>query len=215
LTKSESSCQGALFLPGWGATARLYERGLPEGWEVVELPRYRATRGELAAYRRWLAEKLVRPVTLGGHSMGAVLALFAATDRPELVERLVLVSPAGLPLTKTMRASTATFLRQAASGRYRPGHLGRMVGRAVLAPRSAHRLARTVHDLDLRSELGGFDAERVPCTVVGCSTDTLTPPVHCRALAEVLGADYREVDAPDGHIWPVTQPELLAAVLSG
>ena len=215
MTKSTPACQERLFLPGWGATARLYERGLPEGWKTIELPSYRSTRGELVAYRRWLAEKLVRPIALGGHSMGAVLALLAATDRPELVQRLVLVSPAGLPLTKTMRSSTVTFLRQAASGRYRPGHLGLMLGRVALSPISAHRLARAVHRLDLRPELGEFDLERIPCLVVGCSTDTLTPPAHCRALAAALGAEYREVDAPDGHIWPVTQPQLLAAVLSG
>ena len=207
-----------LFVPGWGATARLYERGLPGGWEALELPSYRTTRGELRAYRDWLAAKLVEqptPVALGGHSMGAVVALQAALDRPELVGRLVLVSPAGLPLTKTMRASTATFLRQAASGRYRPAHLGMMLGRVALSPVSAHRLARAVHGLDLRPELGEFDVEHVPCTVVGCSTDTLTPPAHCRDLASALGAEYREVDAADGHIWPVTQPQLLAAALSG
>ena len=33
-------------------------------------------------------------------------------------------------------------------------------------------------------------------------------------LAALIGAEYREVDAPDGHIWPVTQPQLLAAELS-
>jgi pimeloyl-ACP methyl ester carboxylesterase len=147
--------------------------------------------------------------------MGAVLALLAAIDQPELVDRLVLVSPAGLPLMKTMRSSTATFLRQAASGRYRPAHLGRMLGRVARSPLSAHRLARTVHRLDVRPELGAFVAERVPCVVVGCSTDTLTPPEHCRELAAALRAEYREVDAADGHIWPVTQPELLAGVLSG
>ena len=146
--------------------------------------------------------------------MGAVLALLAAIDRPELVERLVLVSPAGLPLTKTMRASTATFVRQVLRGRYRPGHLGWMVGRVARAPVSALRLARDVHGLDLRPELERFDVGRVPCTVVGCSTDTLTPPGHCRELAAALGADYCEVDALDGHIWPVTQPHLLAAELS-
>ena len=147
--------------------------------------------------------------------MGGALALLAAIERPELVERLVLVSPAGLPLTKTMRSSTATFVRQAAGGRYRTGDLVRMVGRVLASPVSAHRLARTVHDLDLRPELGRFDVERIPCTVVGCSTDTLTPAGHCRELAAALGADYREVDALDGHIWPVTQPQLLAEVLSG
>lgn len=207
-----------LFLPGWGATASLYASGMPAGWEARELPSFRRARGELLVYRRWLEEELGRraePIALGGHSMGGALALLAAIARPELVARLVLVSPAGLPLTKTMRSSTATFVRQVAARRYRPGHLGRMLGRVALSPVSAHRLARVVHDLDLRPELGSFDAERVPCTVVGSSTDTLTPPAHCRELATALGAEYREVDAPDGHIWPVTQPQLLAAALSG
>jgi pimeloyl-ACP methyl ester carboxylesterase len=206
-----------LFLPGWGATADLYSAGLPDGWSALELPAFRRTRGELFIYDRWLAAELAEraPVTLAGHSMGAVLALLGAIERPELVERLVLVSPAGLPLTKTMRASPATFFRQVLTGRYRLGHLGWMVGRVARAPVSALRLARDVHGIDVRPVIDRFDVKRVPCTVVGCTTDTLTPPAHCRELADALGGDYREVDAPDGHIWPVTQPQLLADVLSG
>lgn len=207
-----------LFLPGWGATARLYMAGLPEGWVALELPSFRQSRGEFFVYHRWLDYELGRhatPVALAGHSMGAVLALLAAIDRPELVERLVLVSPAGLPLTKTMRSSMATFVRQVLSGRYRLGHLGWMVGSVARSPVSALRLARDVHGLDIRQGLERLDVDRVPCTVVGCTTDTLTPPGHCRELATALGADYREVDAHDGHIWPVTQPQLLAAELSG
>jgi pimeloyl-ACP methyl ester carboxylesterase len=146
--------------------------------------------------------------------MGGALALLAAIERPDAVARLVLVSPAGLPLTKTMRASTATFVRQVIAGRYPLGHLSRVIARAVSAPVSALRLARTVHGMDVRPELERFPADRVPCTVVGCVTDTLTPPAHCRALATALGAEYHEVDAPDGHIWPITQPQLLAAELS-
>jgi pimeloyl-ACP methyl ester carboxylesterase len=212
-----SPALNGLFLPGWGATAGLYTAGLPEGWAALELPSFRSTRGELFVYDRWLADELGRrraPVRLAGHSMGAVLALLTAIDRPELVERLVLVSPAGLPLTKTMRASTATFVRQVLSGRYRLGHLGWMLGRVAGAPVSALRLARALHGLDVRPALERFDVDRVPCTVVGCTTDSLTPPAHCRELADALGADYREVDARDGHIWPITQPELLAAELS-
>ena len=42
----------------------------------------------------------------------------------------------------------------------------------------------------------------------------MTPTSHCRELAALIGAEYGELDAPDGHIWPVTRPDLLRAVLS-
>jgi homoserine acetyltransferase len=50
--------------------------------------------------------------------------------------------------------------------------------------------------------------------VIGCTTDELITPAHCRRLAELLGASYREVCAPDGHIWMITHPELLTAELA-
>ncbi|HKB20823.1 MAG TPA: alpha/beta hydrolase [Gaiellaceae bacterium] len=216
MTKSGEPCQGGLFLPGWGATAGLYDAGLPPGWAALDLPSFRQTHGRFFVYYTWLSKELdrrERPVALAGHSMGAALALLAAIERPELAVRLVLLSPAGLPLTKTMRASMATFVRQVVNGRYPLGHLRRVVARVASAPVSSLRLARSVHGLDVRPELGRFRAAR-SWTVVGCSTDTLTPPAHCRELADLLGADYREVDASDGHIWPITHPQLLSAELS-
>jgi pimeloyl-ACP methyl ester carboxylesterase len=141
--------------------------------------------------------------------MGAAIALLAAIDRPDLVERLILLSPAGLPLAKPMPASFVTWVRQVATGRFPFSQVGRSIVRVGLAPRSALRLGRFVHQLDLRPELDGFRANPVPAVVVGCSTDTMTPTSLCRELAGLIGGDYREVDAPDGHIWPVTQPQLL------
>jgi pimeloyl-ACP methyl ester carboxylesterase len=206
-----------LFLPGWGATGGLYAAGLPDGWEALELPTFRTARGDFLTYRRWVAGELLRrqtPVALAGHSMGGALALLTAIDHPELVEKLILVSPAGLPLTKSMKASMVTFARQVARGRYPLGHLRRVVARAAAAPWSGFQLARTVHQLDVRPELERFDADRSACTVVACATDMLTPPAHCQELAAVLGAEYREVEASDGHIWPITHPRLLADELS-
>ena len=110
----------SLFIPGWGAPARLYTPGLPEAWHALELPSFRKTRGELPAYRAWLGEEISGrgPVALAGHSMGAALALLAAVDRPDLVERLILLSPAGLPLTKPIPSSLFTWVRQVATGRF-------------------------------------------------------------------------------------------------
>jgi pimeloyl-ACP methyl ester carboxylesterase len=79
----------ALFVPGWGAPATLYEPGLPTGWRALEPPSFG---GSLTDYRRWLGLELHRRgrSPLGGHSMGGALAILAAADSPELVERLVL-----------------------------------------------------------------------------------------------------------------------------
>ena len=205
-----------LFIPGWGAPARLYVPGLPEEWQALELPSFRKTRGELPVYRAWLGEEVARrgPVALAGHSMGAAITLLAAIDRPGLVERLILLSPAGLPLTKPIPSSLMTWVRQVATGRFPLSQVGRSIVRVGFAPRSALRLGRVVHQLDLRPELERFRANPVPCSVVGCATDTMTPSSHCRELARLIGGDYREVDAPDGHIWPVTHPDLLTAMLS-
>ena len=206
-----------LFVPGWGATPGLYTAGLPAGWVALELPSFRATGGEFGFYRRWLADEIARrptPIALAGHSMGGTLALLAAAEQPELVEHAILLSPAGLPLTKPMRSSVRAFARQVLRGCYPAGELGRMIIGAVTAPRSALRLARSVHDLDLEPELERIRASGVRCTIVACSGDELTTSAHCRTLAAALGAEYRQLDAADGHIWPVTQPHLLARELA-
>jgi pimeloyl-ACP methyl ester carboxylesterase len=200
-----------LFLPGWGAPASLYRRAVPAGWEVLEPPRFRQTGGKLEPYLTWLLAELREPVTLAGHSMGGALAIRAALERP--VERLVLVSPAGLPLRKPLHRSALTFARQLLHRSYPLRSLTEMAAGTLGSPRSALALARAVHDLDLTHELERLRAQGTPCTVIACVTDELTTPAHCRELAERLGAEYREVDACDGHIWVVTQPELLRAEL--
>jgi pimeloyl-ACP methyl ester carboxylesterase len=207
-----------LFVPGWGASASLYSPGMPAGWTALEPPTFRATGGELDAYRRWLARELRRqgvPVALAGHSMGGALVLLAAAELPELVERLILVSPAGLPLDKPLHRSASTFVGQVARGCYPPGALCRSLAHTAAAPRAALRLARRVHALDLSVELAPLHARPIPCTVIGCATDTLTTPAHCRRMAALLAARYRELDAAEGHIWMVAQPERLAAELRG
>src|SRR5215471_3931161 len=104
----------ALFVPGWGATVRLYRRGLPAGWEALQLPSSRASGGDLDAYRRALERELqrARPTVVAGHSLGAALAVLVAAARPELVARLILVAPAGLPYTKPVRGAARALAGQ-------------------------------------------------------------------------------------------------------
>jgi pimeloyl-ACP methyl ester carboxylesterase len=147
--------------------------------------------------------------------MGGALAVLTAAREPEWVERLILVSPAGLPLAKPLRGSALTGLGQILRGCYPVAAFRRMAANTLSAPRAALRLARDVHDLDLTPELEQARARGVPCIVVGCSSDRLTTCAHCRRVAELLGARYRELEAPGGHIWAITQPERLERELQG
>src|SRR5262245_13829356 len=103
-----------LFIPGWGAPAALYEP-LVRGWEVVDPPAFSLTGGRLDRSVQRRAARLDaggEPAIVAGHSMGAAVAVLGAQERPELIERLVLVGPAGLPLTKPMWRSAAEFASQ-------------------------------------------------------------------------------------------------------
>ena len=201
-----------LFVPGWGAPSSLYRRGLPPGWEVVEPPSFRQTGGDLDRYPEWLGAELAargEPVMLAGHSMGGALSVLAALEQPHLVERLILFSPAGLPLRRPIPAIALTGLRQVLRGCYPAAAVRQMFLRKVAAPGATLRLARRVHQLDLTPELELLRAQGIPCTIVACAGDRLATPTHCRRYAELLAADYRELEAPDGHIWLITRPERL------
>jgi pimeloyl-ACP methyl ester carboxylesterase len=201
-----------LFVPGWGAPSSLYRRGVPSGWQVLEPPTFRATRGDFETYRAWLGGVLAaqqEPVALAGHSMGGALAVLAALDQPERVERLILFSPAGLPLRRPIAAIALTGLRQVLRGSYPLRAVAQMFANKVTAPHATLRLARHVHQLDLAAALEQLRAHGIPSTVVSCTTDRLVTCTQCRQFADLLAADYRELEAPDGHIWLITRPERL------
>jgi len=192
------------FIPGWGAPACLYDPGLPPEWKALEPPSFRASGGSFNACRDWFATEIARldePVVLAGHSMGAALAMAVAADVPDRVSGLLLIAPAGLPLTKPIRRSMASFASQLAHGRYPMTHAARAAARIASAPRSALKLAFRVRDLDLSPEMRRIRRQRIPVTVVGCLTDTLVTVPQCREAARLLGAAYRELDLPGGHMW--------------
>jgi pimeloyl-ACP methyl ester carboxylesterase len=205
-----------LFLPGWGAPAALYSSSLPPSWLALEPPSFAASGGSLAAYRSWLDRELRDRgrSRLAGHSMGAALAILAAADSPELVERLVLIAPAGLPLEKPMRASAHDFVRQLTSGDYPRRVAGSALLAAARAPRAALSLARHVRRLDLRRECARIRDLGIPATVIGCIGDTLVTTERARTLAELLGARYEEVDLRGGHMWMLADAERFAAVVA-
>ena len=206
-----------LFLPGWGAPAASYRLGMPVGWDVLEPPSFAASGGSFASYRCWVEVELRGRgrSSLAGHSMSGALAILAAAEMPELVERLVLIAPAGLPLDKPIRQSGRDFLGQLARGDY-PRRLA-LSGLLALvrAPRAALVLAQQVRALDLRRECARVRTAGIPTTVIGCVTDTLVTNDKGRSLARALGARYEELDLRGGHMWMLADWQALAAAVAG
>jgi pimeloyl-ACP methyl ester carboxylesterase len=193
----------SLFLPGLAARGSLYAPGLPQGWVALDPPSLGSTDGRLDAHRAWLAEELAKhggSVTLAGHSLGAALAITAAADRPDLVERLILLSPAGLPLSKPMRDSLWLTIKQVVQGLYPTEEVAAVVGETIKHPRATYRLAREAHDLDLGNEMSRVAAAGIPALVVACASDTLTTPAVCQAIAGKLGCSYEQIEGA-GHMW--------------
>jgi len=196
-----------LFVPGYAARGSLYGKGLPPGWTALEPPSLRLTRGRFSNYRQWLVRELAQRDgvdVLAGHSMGAALAVAAAADRPQLVDRLILLSPAGLPLSKPLRESARDTIRHTFQGLYPPAEAWAAFASGAMHPLALMRLGREVHDLDLRAEMARVRSAAIPAIVVGCASDTVTPPAICRAVAEHLGAEYRELGPPRNHVWMLT-----------
>jgi pimeloyl-ACP methyl ester carboxylesterase len=207
-----------LFLPGFGARARSYRRGLPLGWAALQPPSGLVTQGSLDQLGSWLlADMETRSgrVVLAGHSMGAALAVLAAARAPERIESLVLIAPAGLPLVKPIRACVAELFCQLAAGRHDLSDVSRSAAELVAAPRAAIRLARALRRLDLSAEMSRIRSAGIPTTVIACSTDTLVTRDHCRETARLTGARYRELALDGGHVWmfgrwPLLRSELTA-----
>jgi pimeloyl-ACP methyl ester carboxylesterase len=206
----------AVFIPGWGAPGALYAPLVPPGWSVLDPPSFAASRGALEAYVLWLVRELERRgrSVVGGHSMGGALALLAAARAPALVERLVLVSPAGRPIVKPLRASARDFASQLRVGLY-PRRVALGGGLALAAaPYAALRLARRVRALDLGNECLRIRRHGIDILVAGCPGDTLVRAGSARSLALALDGEYVEIDAPGGHMWMLADPTTFSALLT-
>jgi pimeloyl-ACP methyl ester carboxylesterase len=206
-----------LFLPGFAAQTHAYARGLPDGWEAAQPPPPRVTRGSLRSLREWAVNEVVeRPgrTLVAGHSMGAALAVLAAPTAPDHFAGLVLIAPAGLPLRKPVHRSARDLARQLAAGVHPLADTltsARELGRS---PRGSIRLVRALRELDLSAQMRRVRAAGIPTTVIGCSTDTLVTPEHCRRAATLLGGRYRELELGGGHVWMLHTPRALAELLA-
>lgn len=182
---------------------------------------------------RWLDALAIgpAPITLVGHSLGALMAAAAAGMRPESVKRMVLLSPAlgHAPATPEVRERKLND-RLAMLERLGPAGLARERGKAMLSARAlpeqvglvqhlmaaidpgayAQAARMLAHD-DLRARLG-----QVTCPVVVASgqADAITPPEACKDLATSLGLPYVSLGEV-GHACAIEAAEAVRALLFG
>src|SRR5712691_9835963 len=100
-----------VLLHGYGVSGYMWQRVLPSLVHqhqvfLVDLPGHGQSRftgswklREVASLlAHWLQALRLPPVALMGQSMGGAIALHLSATAPELVQRLILVSSAGLPM---------------------------------------------------------------------------------------------------------------------
>ncbi|ASW55461.1 alpha/beta fold hydrolase [Plantactinospora sp. KBS50] len=167
------------------------------------------------------------PCRVVGSSMGARVAAELCRERPELVDRAVLMATFARPSAFLSAMSAAERVR-AASGVALPDEYRAMVRAAVnLSPRTIAddrraqdwldvfqlspaeeddgRPGRLV-DGDTEDRTGAYGAIATPCLVLGFADDLVAPARGCREVAAAIpGARY--VQIPDaGHYGYLEQP---------
>jgi pimeloyl-ACP methyl ester carboxylesterase len=188
-------------LPGFGALARPGRRG---AFELAT-----ATDWLLA----WMEAAGLRSAHVVGHSMGGFVALRLAGAAPEVVRRLVLVAPAGVP-ARPRRTPVAYALPLAvAMGHVGPRFLPRLLRDALQAgPATVWRAARDLLAEDARPILPAVAA---PTLLVWGARDVLIPPAVGHLLRAEMAGSRLLVLQGAGHVPMYERPrEFNAALLA-
>lgn len=188
-------------LPGFGAMRRLRRQ-----FVLTEAASW------LSA---WMEAVGLERVHLVGHSMGGYISIKLAAERPETVDHLVLVAPAGVPAERSMlghlvplalaaRYATLRFLPLLAYDALRMG------------PITLWRAARDLLAEDVREDLRKIEA---PSLLVWGEDDPLIPPSVGNLLREEIAHSRLLVLEGAGHVPMFDRPEefddALLAFLAG
>ena len=155
-------------------------------------------------------------VALVGHSMGAGAAIVAAADRPEFVERLVLVAPPCAP------ARVSIVDRVAGTPIVGRALFRRLVGRAAMRRRSVAQTdwihaseatwAMLRRAADPATLMARLPRVRTPTLIVWGRDDRVAPyALGARIAREIAGARVEILEC--GHAPEVERPEAFAAVV--
>ncbi|MBA2347698.1 MAG: alpha/beta fold hydrolase [Solirubrobacterales bacterium] len=207
----------AVDLPGFGGSDQI--RG------ASSLPSHARTISELLVLLQ------IVKVSVLAHSMGGLVAIRLATERPELVRRLVLVNAGGVPISAFRLALIGYGFKAAKSlighplilGQIaRSGHLRRAAmwlflhDASSLSPRMAAEILPRMAAPGLAGAVGAASREvgrvdpsevRCPVLVVWGANDRLLPLVLAETLVEALPSGELAVIEDAGHCPMIEVPE--------
>ena len=177
---------------------------------VLDLPRLGSQLGapELAAWlSRWLEAVGLRNVDLVGHSLGGLVAAELAANEPELVHRLALVSPAGIPCGRPLPSRALQLLGTLYDVRER---FPTVLGDAVRAgPLGLLHGVVFVSSRDVRADLASV---RAPSLLIWGHHDRLIPVRIAEEWQRILPGSQL-VLLPCGHVPMWEAPDELTSCL--
>jgi pimeloyl-ACP methyl ester carboxylesterase len=205
-----------VLIHGYGVSGQMWNRCIPYLAQerqlfIVDLPGH--GRSTLAGVWRlsevapllaqWLRALVLPPVGLVGHSMGGAIAAHLAAHAPDLVERLVLVDAACLPLDRALPVMITRFARsmvQRGAGSYPLTML-----RDILKPR-LRLLWQAAQEMGNSDYTAEFAALTLPTLIIWGERDVLLPIATGKALAEMLPHATFVTLPASGHRPPLSQP---------
>jgi pimeloyl-ACP methyl ester carboxylesterase len=144
----------------------------------------------------WMEAVGLERAHLVGHSMGGYISLMLAARRPDLLRRLVLVAPAGVPTGRSMHGYLLPLIR--ASRYMTPGFLSVLVRDALrTGPLTLLGATRELLAEDVRKYLRGIEA---PTLLIWGGRDTLVPPSVGGVMREEIPDSRLLVIDGAGHV---------------
>jgi pimeloyl-ACP methyl ester carboxylesterase len=219
-----------LFIHGAGATARLWHRQsgpLSRRFRVIapDLPGFGGTERfpgikKVRDFGRFIADFLdalgLKRVSVVGSSMGGWAASWFAHDYPDRVEKLVLISPAGLYLSQDPPMSVPELISELEK-MYSGMGITSTVDKKQMD--ELQRGVETVHDMH---QSGGFTPDlashlselKAPTLIIWGKADNVIPVSYAKVWgAEIPGSKLLVIDRA-GHLPYVERPDEVNDILT-